>query len=106
MVLEDDEPPQTIRDAMSLGWTALTVECPSCRWAGCPKEGRLLFRDVLEQRGNCPIATVFAKAKCSRCGRRPNNGKLAASVEFGNLTSWHERQVLFIDGYVVKPGRW
>jgi hypothetical protein len=103
MVLEDEQPPQTIRQAMTEGWQALVVECWPCSW---PREGRLMFRDFDEWCRAWRLAHLFARAKCGRCGRRPKTARLAVSQEFQGLTSWHERPVLFVDGYVVRPGRW
>jgi hypothetical protein len=107
MVLEDDEPPQTVRQALLDGWTALTVVCPPCRRQTCPGEAKIMFRDLAEQgRESLFLASVFQKAICRQCRRRPKGAKLAWAIDLGTIVSWHEKDVLIVDGYVVRPGRW
>ncbi|CAM5761826.1 hypothetical protein LMIY3S_00268 [Labrys miyagiensis] len=107
MVLESEEPPQTVRQAIGGGWTALTVVCPPCKRASCPRDARILFKDLVEQgRENLRLSQVYEKAICRQCRRRPKGAKLAWCKDWGQLDSWHERDVLIVDGYVVRPGRW
>jgi hypothetical protein len=92
---------------MEMGWEALAVERPRCSHPLCRNGGRILFTELaLAGQLDWRLADIFKRAKCSVCRRRPSAGKLAASVKSDDATSWHEREVLFIDGFVVKPGRW
>jgi transposase-like protein len=106
MVLECEEPPQTVQQAMADGWQALVVECPPCKREKCPHFGRLIFRDMDEWYRRSRLVDIFARTKCSRCGQRPRTAKLATSANSPGLDSWHEKPILIVDGYVVRPGRW
>lgn len=99
---QNDDVPQTVAQAVEMGWTALAFECRACK-----HEGHILFGDLVQKRrANWRLASVFARARCSECKLRPSAGKLAASINLDGLISWHEREVLFMDGFVVRPGRW
>ena len=61
-----DGPPQTVREAIDMGWTALSFECMKCH-----RKGYIPF-DKLERRGRGHWfpASVFLLAACRKCGYR------------------------------------
>ena len=88
-----DAPPQTLHDAIAMGWTALTFRCNRCK-----HEGRVdLTRFDLHSR-TPSIGEVFWRCRCGKCGRRPTYAKLAAPLNDGR---WYEKRIE-IDGDTIR----
>lgn len=84
-----EAPPQSIGQALDLGWTALAFTCPR---RSCGHEGRVDM-DALPRRQ--PLASVFARCVCGRCGSRPSSAFLAVQV---SPDTWRRKELDLIDG--------
>ncbi len=54
--------------AMSNAWEAPLVECPPCKWAACPRESRLFFRDMDEWCRSYCLADMLARGSSENTG--------------------------------------
>ena len=93
-----DKPPQSIREALDYGWTGLSFECRRCKHQGRIDLAKF---DDGSWRG-IPLALVFARCRCSRCGTRPITAKLAQPTKDER---WFEKRVDFVGLEVIRPTR-
>ncbi|GLS22029.1 hypothetical protein GCM10007874_50460 [Labrys miyagiensis] len=98
-----DGPPQTIREAIGMGWSGLRFDCPKCH-----SEGYEPFYK-LERRGKAQwfIGQVYLRAACRKCNCPPQEVRLVAPVGLGSKQRWEERPIEILDGRVLRttPGR-
>ncbi len=94
-----DGPPQTVREAIDMGWNALSFECMKCH-----RKGYIPF-DKLERRGRGHwfLASVFLRAACRKCGYRPTQVCLSSPVDLSGKGDWEERPIEIFEGRVLRP---
>lgn len=98
-----DIPPQTIAEALDFGWTALAFVCDR---RACGHQGRIEFAS-LPQRMHCrPLASLFARCVCGKCGARPSYALLAtACIAPDGREYWEEKKVDFHENLTLRPSR-
>jgi hypothetical protein len=95
-----DGPPQTVREAIDMGWSGLRIRC-----AKCSHEGYIPFFR-LERRGkdHWLIGLLATRACCRKCTGKPRQVCLAKATPDGNRQVWEERPIEMIGARVLRPG--
>jgi hypothetical protein len=88
-----DAPPQTIPEAIEMGWTALAFHCNRCKHDGTIDLAR--FATLNPSRS---LAWLFWRCRCGKCGCRPTYARLALPIRDG---SWHYKRIE-VDGDMIR----
>ena len=89
-------PPQSVGEALDFGWSTLAFVCPS---RACGHEGQI---DLAALPHGRPLAGLFARCVCGRCGTRPSSAYLAVRI---GPQSWRRKRVDVFEGRVLAPPR-
>ena len=94
-----DGPPQTVREAIDMGWMAMSFECPKCF-----HKGFITFYKLEERgRGHWFLATVALRAACRKCNCRPREISLVAPLGLGSHDGQEEKAITIFEGRVLRP---
>ena len=82
-------PPQTVGEALDLGWSALAFECAR---RSCGHEGHIDLETLPRRR---LLAAIIARGVCGRCRARPSNVYLAVRI---GPEAWRRKELDLLDG--------
>ena len=82
-------PPQTVGEALDLGWSALAFACPR---RACGHEGRIDLETLPRRR---LLSAIIARGVCGRCRTKPSNVYLAVRI---GPDAWRRKELDLLDG--------